>query len=470
MLPLEVATITLLQLYNLTITHHSLEQVVKFVSLCPGLEGLDVRNVKCVEHDDTVCIPVLDIQKHNNLKNLVLDTRSVESLMLPDGETTITLLGLHNLTITHHSLEQIVKFVSLCPSLEELHVREVKCVEHDDTVCIPVLDIQKHNNLKKLVLDTRSVESLMLPDGETTITLLGLHNLTITHHSLEQIVKFVSLCPSLEELHVREVKCVEHDDTVCIPVLDIQKHNNLKKLVLDTRSVESLMQPDGETTITLLGLYNLTITHHSLEQIVKFVSLCPGLEGLYVREVKCVEHDDTVCIPVLDIQKHNNLKNLELDTRSVESLMLPDGETTITSLGLYNLTITHHSLEQIVKFVSLCPGLEKLAVGKVKCAEHDDTVCIPVLDIQKHNKMKSLVLDTISVESLLLPKGGVSITSLVLYNLTITHHSLEKVVKFVSLCPGLEVLDVREVKCVEHDDTECIPVLDLQKHNNLKTL
>ena len=470
LLPKEVISITSLCLYNLTIPYHSLEQIVKFVTLCPGLQELAVQKVKCVEHDDTVCIPVLDIQKHNNLKTLVLDTISVESLMLPDGETTITLLWLYNLTITHHSLEQVVKFVSLCPGLEELAVQKVKCVEHDDTVCIPVLDIQKHNKLKTLVLDTISVESLMLPDGKTTITLLWLYNLTITHHSLEQVVKFVSLCPGLEELAVRKVKCVEHDDTECIPVLDLQKHNNLKCLVLDTISVESLMLPDGETTITLLWLFNLTITHHSLEQIVKFVSLWPGLEELAVWKVKCVEHDDTVCIPVLDIQKHNKLKTLVLDTISVESLMLPDGKTTITSLWLYNLTITHHSLEQIVKFVSLCPGLEKLGVREVKCAEHNDTVCIPVLDIQKHNKMKTLVLDTISVESLMLPDGKTTITSLWLYNLTITHHSLEPVVKFVSLWPGLEELAVWKVKCVEHDDSVCIPVLDIQKHNKLKTL
>ena len=468
LLPEREATITSLELDNLTITHHSLEQVVKFASLCPGLEELDVRNVKCVEHDDTVCIPVLDIQKHNKLKNLVLDTISVESLVLPLEVATITLLQLYNLTITHHSLEQIVKFVSLCPGLEELDVRNVKCVEHHDTLCIPVLDIQKHNNLKNLVLDTISVESLVLPLEVATITLLQLYNLTITHHSLEQIVKFVSLCPGLEELDVRNVKCVEHHDTLCIPVLDIQKHNNLKNLVLDTISVESLVLPLEVATITLLQLYNLTITHHSLEQVVKFVSLCPGLEGLDVRNVKCVEHDDTVCIPVLDIQKHSNLKNLVLDTRSVESLMLPDGETTITLLGLYNLTITHHSLEQIVKFASLCPGLEELDVRNVKCVEHHDTLCIPVLDIQKHNKLKTLVLETISVESLLLPEREATITSLELDNLTITHHSLEQVVKFASLCPSLEELHVREVKCVEHDDTVCIPVLDIQKHNNLK--
>ena len=201
---------------------------------------------------------------------------------------------------------------------------------------IRVLDLQKHNNLKQLVLDTISVECLLQPEGEATITSLVLYNLTITHHSLVEIVKYVSFCLGLEYLDVRKVKCVEHDDTVCIPVLDLQKLNNLKQLILDTISGESLLLPEGEDNITSLVLYNLKITHLSLKQVVKFVSFCPGLEYLDVRKVKCVEHDDTVCIPVLDLQKLNNLKRLALGTISVESLMLPEGETTITSLGLYN--------------------------------------------------------------------------------------------------------------------------------------
>ena len=470
LLPVEIVSITSMGLFNLTITHHGLEQVEKFVTFCPGLKELDVRKVKCVEHGDTVCIPVLDLHKHNNLKRLVLDTISVECLLLPKGEATIKSLVLSNLTITHHSLEQIVKFVSFCPGLEYLVVRKVKCVEHIDTVCIPVLDLQKLKHLKQLVLDTLSVESLLLLEGEATITSLCLYNLKTTHHSLGQIVKYMKFCPGLEKLDVQEVKCVEHDDRVCIPVLDLQKLKHLKQLMLDTISVEGLLLSEEGATITSLGLYNLTITHQSLEQFVKCMSFCPGLEELDVRKVKCVEHDDTVCIPVLDLLKHNNLKQLRLNTLSVESLLLPEGESTITSLCLYNLKTTHHSLGQIVKYVKFCLGLEKLDVQEVKCVEHYDTVCISVLDLQKQNNLTQLRLDTIPVESLLLPEEGATITSLGLYYLTITHQSLEQIVKCMSFFPGLVELVVRDVKCVEHGDIVCIPVLDLQTHNKLNRL
>ena len=325
-----------------------------------------------------------------------------------------------------------------------------------------------------MVIDALYVESLLLPEGGATITSLCLYNLTITHHSLEQVVKFLSFCPGLEELDVQEVKLAEHDDTGCIPLLDLQKLKqklyNLKRLLMDAISVESLLQPEGEATITSLELDNLTITHHSLVRVMKFVSFCPGLEELDVRKVKCVEHDDTVCIPVLDLQKLNSLKRLILDTISVEYLLLPEREATFTSLVLYNITIPFHSLENVERFLTFCTGLEELDIVKVKCIEHDGTVCIPFLNLQKHKILKQVKNNNISVESLLLPEGETTITSLELDNLSITHHSLEQIVKFISLCPGLDELDVREEKCAEHDDTGCIPVLDLQKLNNLKRL
>ena len=211
--------------------------------------------------------------------------------------------------------------MTFCTGLQELNIEGIKCVEHDDAVCNAVLDLQ-----------TR------------------------------QVVKFLSFRPGLEELEVRDVKCAEHDDAVCILVLDLQKHNNLKQLILKNISVEGLLLPVGEASITLLWLHNFTIIHYSLEQVVKFVTFCPGLEKLDNGEVKCVEHDDTVCIPLLDLRKLKNLKQLILKNISIESLLLPEGEATITLLWLHNLTITHHSLEQVVKFVSFCPGLEELNV------------------------------------------------------------------------------------------------------------
>ena len=106
------------------------------------------------------------------------------------------------------------------------------------------------------------------------------------------------------------------------------------KLRLDTIPVECLLLPEGEATIISQSVFNISITHHSLEQVVKFVTFCTGLEELNVEEVKCAEHDDTVCIPVLDLQKLNNLKQLVLEKISVKGLLLPEREATIISLEL----------------------------------------------------------------------------------------------------------------------------------------
>ena len=279
--------------------------------------------------------------------------------------------------------------MSLCPRLEKLSVREVKCVEHDDTVCIPVLDLQKHINLQHLILDTLSVESLMLPDGETTFTSLWLYNLTITHHSLEQIVKFVSLCPDLEVLAVGKVKCVEHDDSVCISVLDLQTHNNLKQLILDTIPVESLLLPERETTITSLVLYNLKITYNSLEQVEKFMSVCPGLEELEIGEVKYFKHDGTEVILVLDLRKNTKLEKLVLHNVYVEGPLIPEEEATIKSLELHEVILDHAGLEQMVKSLKSCSSLMKMNLDSVGCREHFDSVCIAVLDLRKHNSQAS---------------------------------------------------------------------------------
>ena len=90
----------------------------------------------------------------------------------------------------------------------------------------------------------------MLPDGETTITLLGLYNLIITHHSLEKVVKFVSLCPGLEELDVREVKCAEHNEKVQVGK-DQEKAQSEKRFPLQKPRWE-------KTKLTIRYLYHET--------------------------------------------------------------------------------------------------------------------------------------------------------------------------------------------------------------------
>ena len=452
LLPMEGATITTLDLFKVTMNHHGLEQLAESLSFCDSLLSVDLMKVRCSEHTDGVCIPVLDLQIYKKLEKLDLKDISVEGLLLPGEGATITTLDLFKVTMKYHGLEQLAESLSFCDSLLSVDLMKVRCSEHTEGVCIPVLDLQKYKKLEKLDLKDISVEGLLLPREGATIRLLDLYNVTMTHHGSKQLLRYLSSCCRQVVLLEYSVTCSNHSDTPCHLVLNPQTQDMLERKKLDLLSVRGRLSPPEEANTTSLQLCNVTMSHQSLDNLLESLSYSPNLVKLDLRDVACSDHDN--CI-VQDVQIHNHLEKRKLYDISVKGLLL------------YNLTITHHSLEQVVKFVSFCPGLEDLDVRKVKCVEHNDIVCIPVLDLLKHNNLKQLTLDTIPVENLLLPVGEASITSLWLHNLTITHHSLEQVVKFVTFCTSLEKLDVREVKCVEHDDTVCIPVLDLQKLNNL---
>ena len=186
-------------------------------------------------------------------------------------------------------------------------------------------------------------------------------------------------------------------------VLDLKKHNKLEKLKLYDTSVDSLLLPVKGATITSLGLYNVTMTHWGLEQLVQSLSSTISLETVCLEQVRCSEHRNGICIPVLDLQKHNKLEELSLNDIFVEGLPLPTEGATITSLVLRHVTMAHQGLVQLVETLSSCLCLEKVDLRSVKCSEHDNSVCMPALDQKKHNKLEELSLNDISVKGLLLP-------------------------------------------------------------------
>ena len=97
--------------------------------------------------------------------------------------------------------------------------------------------------------------------------------------------------------------------------------------------------------------------------------------------MRCNEQSHSCCIPVLDLQKHNNPKELKLENLSV--------------------TMSHHDLEQLSGSLSPYSDLEKLVHVAVICNEQSHNCCIPVLDLLKHNKLEILRLENLSVEGLL---------------------------------------------------------------------
>ena len=436
------------------------------------LETLELRRlpirVRCREHSDSCCVPVLDLQKHDQLKTLDLHLISIEGLLLPVEGARITYLKLYNVTMTHHGCEQLSESLSSCSHLEDLSLIYVRCREHSECCCIPVLALQKHDKLKTLRLEWLSIEGLLLPVEGARITYLKLYNVTMTHHGCEQLSESLSSCSHLEDLDLNGVVCREHRYSSCIPVLALQKHDKMKTLRLKSLSIECMLLPVEGARITSLQLDNVTITHHGCEQLSESLTSCSHLVDLDLDRVRCREHRDSCCIPVLALQKHDKLKTLELQDISIKGLLLPVEGARITPLTLYNVTMTHHGCEQLSESLSSCSHLVDLDLRGVRCREPSDSCCIPVLALQKHDKMKTLGLWDISIKGLLLPVEGARITSLALIDVTMTHHGCEQL--SLSSCSYLEDLYLERVSCREHGYSCCILVLALQKHDKLKTL
>ena len=463
LLPVERDMLTSLELDNVTMNHQYLEQLFGSLSSCSSLEYLSLYEVKCSEQSHICCLPVLDLQKHNKLKDLYLKNLSVKGLLLPVERDRFKTLELTNVTMNHQYLEQLSGSLSSCPSLETLDLDEVKCSEQSHSCCLPVLDLQKHNNLKKLDLLFLSVEGLLLPVEGDRLKYLCLCTVTMNHQYLEQLSGSLVSCSGLEKLYLVEVKCSEQSHSCCLPVLDLQKHNKLKKLDLLFLSVKGLLLPVERDRFTSLWLLSVTMNHHGLEQLSGSLSSCSCLEKLYLKRVKCSEQGHSCCLPVLDLQKHNKLKKLDLLFLSVKGLLLPVERDRFTSLRLISVTMNHHGLEQLLGSLSSCSCLEYLCLDEVKCSEQSHSCCLPVMDLQQHNKLQELDLRDLSVEGLLLPVEGDMLTSLELYNVTMNHHDLKQLAGSLSSYSFKPSDCLRDIRCSEHSATLCQPVIDIRK-------
>ena len=436
------------------------------------------------EPSDSLSYPVLDLQKHNKLVKLELHEVSIEDLLLPVEGARITTLELDVVTMTHQGLEQLSGYLSSCSALENPGPNELGCREHSDCCCMPVLNLLKHNKLEKLKLQDSYFEGLLLssegarittmelynitmvhlllPDKGDRITSLYLYDVTMDHHGLEQLSGSLLTSSGLEYLYLDKVRCSEHSDSCCILVLNLQKHNKLEKIELYHLSVEGLLLPVDLERTTSLKLENIAMTHHGLDQLSESLSSCSGLETLSLNELICTEHSDSCCFPVLNLHKHT-LENLLLENLSVKGLLLPVEGARITTLYLDNVKMVHHGLEQLSGSLSACSSLEILDLNRVRCGEHSDSCGLPVLDLQKHNKLWTLGLHHLSVESLLLPEEGSKITCLFLKDVIMAHHGLEQLWNFLSSCSCLEI-SMLLVRCREHSDSSCQLVLDLNNY------
>ena len=467
--------LSVLGLDNLVLSHDNLVQLCSSLSSLSSLQDLRLDNLSCSDDGDSCRISVLDLHKHHKLEKLRLDKIAITSLVLPSqGESGLSALHLYNLVLSHDNLVQLCTSLSSLSSLDWLRLDNLSCSDDGDSCRISVLDLHKHHKLETLQLDKISISSLVSPSPEESeLSSLGLVGLLLSHHSLVQLCTSLSSLFSLELLLLDNLSCSDDGGSCRISVLDLHKHHKLEKLQLDKISITSLVLPSqGESGLSVLGLDNLVLSHDNLVQLCSSLSSLSSLQDLRLDNLSCSDDGDSCRISVLDLHKHHKLETLQLDKISISGLVLPSqGESELRKLDLDNLVLSHDNLVQLCSSLSSLSSLDWLKLDNLSCSDDGDSCRISVLDLHKHHKLEKLILDKISITSLVLPSQGESGLSLLgLDNLVLSHDNLVQLCSSLSSLSSLDWLRLDNLSCSDDGDSCRISVLDLHKHHKLEKL
>ena len=260
----------------------------QYYSLCSSissainLQELNLLSISCPTNDSIDLIPVLDLQNNHRLKMLDIDRLSISAILLPSQEVTqLWYLKLHNLSLSHNSLLQLICSLSALDGLERLELTNIICREHSDSCHLPVLDLHKHLILEDLTIDKIYINDLLLPSQTySSLEDLDLHNLVFSHDSLVQLCRSLSSLTNIERLELIKLACIEHSDSCRLPILDLQKHHSLEVLTLDQIAISGLLLPSQtHSQLEQLNLNNLDLSHDSLVQLCSSISALSGLNG-----------------------------------------------------------------------------------------------------------------------------------------------------------------------------------------------
>ena len=218
LLPVKGTRLKELQMYDLRIFHHSLQQLGD-VSSWYGLVKIDLYQVSCIQHIHISCLPVLDLHKHSKLVTLRL--WNPPGLLIPVEGARLRELSMYKVKMNLHSLEKLWESLSSCVSLERLRLMEVFFSADKAGCSPPLLDLQNHNALEKLELWDLSIEGLLLPLAGTRIKSLQLGKVSMAHNRLDQLGQVLSSCSAIHQLELEDVTCREHLNS-CQPVRDLQ--------------------------------------------------------------------------------------------------------------------------------------------------------------------------------------------------------------------------------------------------------
>ena len=460
---------TIVHIENQTLFHSEIQELLNNISSRTYLEKLLIINLSCSDHGGVCYLPSLDLQKHVKLQFVLLRQVSVGSLVLPEPTMTrVCQLIVDNIKLKRHDdIVQLCSSMSSCNGLENLELTSISCSEHGGNCSLSLLDLEQHFKLKWLVLRQVTVKSLKLPDKKRAKVSMFLDNLMIIDHCIEHIYKSLSACYGLEQLELINLSCSAHSARRCHPVLDLQDHAELHRLILKRLTIESLLLPDLEISRgSHLFLENIMISKHCIENIYTDVSSWSNLEELVIIDLSCSVHRGNTCNPALDLAKHSRLQMLLLRQVCVSSLGLPDqNNVRFCNLVLDNVQMTQNdNVQQVCSSVSTLTGLQRLELINLASGDPGASSCQPELDLHKHHTLWWLVLRQLHLGRLHLPdltEGTVS--HLFLEHTVMAHDDREVITKLLSSVSGFQELKILNLSCTEHVINCNLPELD--KHD-----
>ena len=378
----EESNLCKLYLENLVLSHDNLVQLCSSLSSLTGLCELELTN--CSDESGSCDLPVLNLHSHDRLSELQLDNISISGLLLPSQEES-ELCGLYinDLVLSHDNLVQLFTSLSfLITYLKMLGLANLTCSDHGHS-CRTLLDLRRHDNLSCLGLDKISLSGVLLPNQEEPkLERLWLNNMLLSHDNLVQLCSSLSPLTALTWLQLTSLRCydhggsgnisifdfpkaelenvdleqiqvedlqalsgledlqvtimpsTEHSGKCKFTVLDLHKHYQLEKLILDSSSISGMILPRQERLrFKRLVLKNLVLSHYSLEQLCASLSCLSALNvKLHFTKLSCRDHDRGYCFPLLN--QPDTEMNVTDDDSDSFSLSLDDSDSIMIRNGM----------------------------------------------------------------------------------------------------------------------------------------
>ena len=277
---------------------------------------MTLRSISCQTNASSDCLPVLYLHKHHKLRELKLelelDKISISGLLLPSQEEShLYKLYLYNLLLSQDNLVQLCTSLSSLTGLHKLALTNISCCDNNLNLGLPDLDLQRHDRLRRLTLNKISISGLQLPNQEQSkLRYLYLETLVLSHGNLVQLCTSLSSLTDLRVLELMNISCSDDSLNLCLPVLDLHRHSRIEVLPLIKISISGLLLPSN-----LYGLYldNLVLSHDNLVQLCSSLSSLTDLYELALANISCSDDSRSCDLPVLDIHRHCNIKEVPLN-------------------------------------------------------------------------------------------------------------------------------------------------------------